>query len=534
MAETIKIGDKQYIAGSPEATQAIFQQGSAMGIKTPTPTTPITPTPGSGSYIEDLTKSYEKPAPVATPSSYAVPQGGNLTFAAKAMGITLAQLLDANPQYKSNPNSVQAGAALKYPVAAAPTTTTPTQTQTSTATPTPAYTPPAATSAEARRAAIEKIKAEIDPGTKPTAFNSVAEFDKLRTQQGVVKDEEELQALQQEALLAKQELRQFSATAGEGTSEVGRIGMMSEKERNANFKLEGLAIRENAVINRLNTKNAYINTAVNLGKQDYTTAYTDYTNEYTKNLKAVDLYNTEVETEKRDAMAGFTTITNLLKQNNVDMSTLNPTLKAQVDTLALQAGLPMGILDTFKQEYPDAKILSPIVRKNADGSESIYFFTQDEKTGIPTLVKTVGLGGGSNTNTNNTPNPSNSNSSTATIPFNQFVDEYMTTAKGKALISQIQGDKKQSIAQAELKKLVSASVKGLYDQMVADTKSATTSQNKSEKFTPTENKKLEQAGLLNTDRQTQLNYLYGKKETSGGLSDEEFLKKLGIDNAYDQ
>jgi hypothetical protein len=50
-----------------------------------------------------------------TQQTYQVPAGSNLTRSAQAMGITLQQLLDANPEYKANPNMVQAGAMLKYP-----------------------------------------------------------------------------------------------------------------------------------------------------------------------------------------------------------------------------------------------------------------------------------------------------------------------------------------------------------------------------------------------------------------------------------
>ena len=47
--------------------------------------------------------------------TYQVPQGSNLTYSARAMGITLQQLLEANPEYKANPNFVRAGAILRYP-----------------------------------------------------------------------------------------------------------------------------------------------------------------------------------------------------------------------------------------------------------------------------------------------------------------------------------------------------------------------------------------------------------------------------------
>ena len=45
---------------------------------------------------------------------------GTLSDAARKAGVTLDQLLEANPQYKANPNSVQEGAQLNIPAAAAP------------------------------------------------------------------------------------------------------------------------------------------------------------------------------------------------------------------------------------------------------------------------------------------------------------------------------------------------------------------------------------------------------------------------------
>lgn len=46
---------------------------------------------------------------------YQVPDGSNLSASAKAMGITLQQLLDSNSQYQANPHFVKAGAFLNYP-----------------------------------------------------------------------------------------------------------------------------------------------------------------------------------------------------------------------------------------------------------------------------------------------------------------------------------------------------------------------------------------------------------------------------------
>lgn len=248
----------------------------------------------------------------------------------------------------------------------------------------------AGTSASARAAELQKIKEDMNAGlTAPTLYKSSEEFTKLRNEQGVVKDEEELATVRNEAAQIQQSLREFSATAGEGTSEAGRIGAVSEKERNAQFRLDGLNIRETAVTNRLNNKNAYINTVLGLGKDDYNTAYTKYTNEYNKNIKAIDLYNAQLDDAKKDALTGFTTITNLLKDS--DITKLDPSISASLDTLALQAGLPKGLFQSVIASTPNEKILAPVM-VDTDAGKDIYFYTQG-KDGVPHLKTVQHLGG---------------------------------------------------------------------------------------------------------------------------------------------
>lgn len=246
--------------------------------------------------------------------------------------------------------------------------------------------PTVGTSDTARADALAKIKAEMNNGlTEPTAYNSSDTYNKLRTEKGVVQDENEMSTIQNEKAKLQEQLRVFDQTAGEGTSESGRIGMESEAQRNVQNKLDSLAIQETAVTNRLNTKNNYINTVLNLGKEDYTTALNKYNTAYNTNLKAIELYNTTLNNTQKDALTGFTTITNLLKDHNV--SNIDATTKGTLDSLALQAGLPKGIFQAVIQATPNEKILAPQVVSNTDGTKDVYFYTQD-KNGIPSL-KTV-------------------------------------------------------------------------------------------------------------------------------------------------
>lgn len=343
-----------------------------------TPTAPITPkpTPGSGTYPEDLANSIQQ---TINQTTKAVSSLRDQQAALKQYGLT-----DTN-QLK------QSATGAWIPV-----------TQSEEVEKTPSVPPPVVGTSDAERTAkrkeeIDKIKAELGGGaTAPTVYKTAEDYDKLRKEQGLVKDEEELASIQNESALINEELRKYSSTAGEAVSEIGRVGAVSEAERNASFRLEGLAIRENAVINRLNSKNAYIGNMLKLGLQDYQTSLDDYNRQYAENSKAVELYNADLDNQKKDAMAGFSTITNLLKDKNIDINTLDPKLKSQIQTLELQSGLPEGTFEAFMTAYPDDNILSPVINEGADGSKTAYFFTQNSKTGQPKLIQTYPLSGAGN------------------------------------------------------------------------------------------------------------------------------------------
>ncbi len=260
--------------------------------------------------------------------------------------------------------------------------------------PDPNPAPVVGTSESARAAEIQKIKDEMEGGLdEPTPYKSLEQFDKLRAEKGVVEDENELNSIRSEAAQIQQTLREFASTAGEGVSEASRIGAVSEKERNAQFRLDSLNLRETAVTNRLNSKNSYINTVLGLGKEDYQTAYTKYTNEYNKNVKAIDLYNTKLNDKEKDALTSFTTITNLLKDS--DVTKLDPSISTQLDTLALQAGLPKGLFQQVIAATPNEKILAPVMVDTETGKD-IYFYTQgaDGKPSLKSVQHLPGEGSG--------------------------------------------------------------------------------------------------------------------------------------------
>ena len=265
-------------------------------------------------------------------------------------------------------------------------------------TPPPITNPPSTVgSSDAERARIRteeiaKQKAELEKGTQqPSLYKSVDEFKKLRQEKGVVEDENELASIQKEARTAKEQLNQFKQTSNKEISQGGYLGGISEAERNMNFRMNDLALREQAVISRLNNKNSYINTVVNLGKEDYQTAYTNYTNEYNKNVKATELYNAELDDQQKDALTGITTTFNLLKDSNI--TELTPQLQTQLNTYENQLGLQQGSLSTLFEGVGEQNAIQNI-QKDSDGN--VWTVVKDKKTGqigVKVLAKLPGGGG---------------------------------------------------------------------------------------------------------------------------------------------
>jgi len=253
------------------------------------------PVKGSGTYVEDLTKNIQQQIQQTT-SQISDLQSQQSALAKYGLADTSQLTKDESGNYVpiEAPEPPEKEPPEKEPPEKEPPETV-------------------GTSAEARAA----LKEELEEGlTKPTLYNSVAEYDRLRTEQGIVDDENELNAIRNEANLAKQELRQFKAGVGKEITMGGYTGRVSEAEQNVSFRLEDLAIREQAVVARLNSKNSYISTVMDLGYKDYQSAYQEYTDEWNKNLKVQQLLGEKEEKEataqekaKEDAQVSLNTMT---------------------------------------------------------------------------------------------------------------------------------------------------------------------------------------------------------------------------------
>jgi len=318
------------------------QYKSPAPITPTTPDAPITPTPGSGTYPEDLANNIQKNID-ATKISVTDLQAQQAALKQYNLTDTKQLTKDASGKYIPSNQSVP---------------------------------PPVVGTSDAERAAkraeeIEKIKSELGGGAiAPNPYKSVEDYDKLRKEQGIVKDEEELASLQNESALINEELRKFKSTAGEGVSEAGRVGMVSEAERNANFRLEGLSIRENAVVNRLNSKNAYIGNMLKLGFQDYQTAYQEYTDNWNQNLQIQNIVSKNEDQDKQDAIATLNTMTQGFQNAGITWSEMTPSIQAQIKANELKLGME-GFTQLILSQA-DKPILTTIVSDDKSSATILY------------------------------------------------------------------------------------------------------------------------------------------------------------------
>jgi len=256
-------------------------------------------------------------------------------------------------------------------------------------------TAPVATSStlrESRAAGIAATKAEMLPQREQPVLKSEEEYKKLYSEGQVGVDKEELSAIQNEARIAKEELRQFKQTSGQTLSEAGYLGGISEAERNLNFRLEGLAIREQAVLSRIATKNDYINTIMGLKQQDYQNATTQYDKEYARNTQAIDAYNQQLNNAEKSALTSATTTINLLKSSGIDYSQLDASTRQQIDSNFLAAGIPLGIAEAVYSGLDQWENLTPIKATDASGNEITQFMKQNKQTGEVKLIQAVKTG----------------------------------------------------------------------------------------------------------------------------------------------
>ena len=297
-------------------------------------TTTVTPTPGTGDYIQSLTTAYQQQISPnqyqMTPTELSGGQGG-----INAYNQRIAQL-------RGEPT---------------PSTTTPSTTT---------YQTPVATSdalrTQQRKQELEDRRKELEQAfglIRPVAQDLFTEADKTRlttarTERTTLEDE--MASILEERLKLDEEFRIFKQTSGEAVSEAGRIGMESEEGRKYQNRLDALNRRELVAETKLTNRNSIINELMGLQRQEYTDAVSEYNTRFSQALQIYNLFDKEQDELKTNAKASLDTLANAygsqIKAGKLTFDKVSPIQWAKLEELELQSGQPIGstrmILQTLK------------------------------------------------------------------------------------------------------------------------------------------------------------------------------------------
>jgi len=230
------------------------------------------------------------------------------------------------------------------------------------------------------QAEIDRIKSGVLPeGTKPVTPNLTAKFEKLRTAGKIPEIETELTSVRNEKQLVIDELNKYrrglEGIAG-GTVSIF-AGKEGEAARIAQDRLDVLNRQESLVVDKLNSKNKYIETVMNLTGQDYDNARQTYNDEYNKNLQIQQIYNKEVNETQQDAQAYLTSVTNLISNSGKSWADIDEGMKADIYNYELKAGWAPGTLAAFARSKPKANVVATSTGYDADGNQMVTIISDE-------------------------------------------------------------------------------------------------------------------------------------------------------------
>lgn len=227
------------------------------------------------------------------------------------------------------------------------------------------YSPVVGTSFAERYKELQK---ELGLGKAPTAPDYFTSADKARL--GTARDERtaieaEMATILNERLAIDEELQKFGINAGEGTTEAGRIGAVSEAQRNANERLMVLNRRELVLETKLRSRNTVISELMGLQKEDYANAVEQYNTQFSRAMQLYAIFDEEQDEARADAKEAKNELKTSAKANldvlsnayqkqieSGQITQLSGMQRAKLEELETQAGLPIGstmaVLSTLK------------------------------------------------------------------------------------------------------------------------------------------------------------------------------------------
>jgi len=241
---------------------------------------------------------------------------------------------------------------------------------------------------------LADLRQSLGMTSVPQAPNLTETYKSLRETEGIQSLEDEITSIRQQKLALQDELtKERRQLIGEGGITQGFLsGTLSEKARRLQDELDVLSRQESLVNDRLTTKLNYIDKIITLTDKDYQTASAEYDKEFSKNYQVQELYNAQANEQEKDALSRLTTIINLSKDSGIDWSSIDQSMRNEINKAEVQAGLIPGTIETFMRAKPKANLLATVNGQDESGNPITTFIYADE-SGNPGIVQTVRTGG---------------------------------------------------------------------------------------------------------------------------------------------
>ncbi len=239
-------------------------------------------------------------------------------------------------------------------------------------------------------------------GEAPTPPNLSQQYQDLITAQGVPAIQTAITDLKAQAdALVAQTRTNVSAERGKPVAEnviEGRVGVQQKQsQEQLDFINRQLTVKQNELTAALTN----IQTIMNLTQTDYQNASDAYNKKFEQAITTINLVHgiqqdqkTDVQRAQDNARANAQILYNAIREGGLSMNNLPADAKAQLNSLEVQSGLPLGFFQSIKAD-PKADI---IATSSYEGQTQVLFRNQDGSVSVQTYGTRSGSG---STNTSN-------------------------------------------------------------------------------------------------------------------------------------
>ena len=152
------------------------------------------------------------------------------------------------------------------------------------------------------------------------------------------------------------------------------------------------------LIDLYNTEIGVIDMQMQLAEMDYNVSVDTYNREFNKQIKMIDLMESEWSQEDKEknqvatsSKANLNTITKAMTDSGKTWDDLSQEFKTQINNLEIKSGLPLGVTEAFYNQYPDEESVYQTTGTDENGSDFVSFISKDKSGNYS--VKNVYTGG---------------------------------------------------------------------------------------------------------------------------------------------